>query len=1136
MEQGASLRRRRNRILPAGNGSARKSKQRHHHELPKPTSTRFANSRRILESHSDLELENADETDVSDDAMFTGMQPHSIYATEEEYGRASQKWKPRQEYGVVYQAAEGVPMLRGFFDSNFRDTWDIGMLAIVREWRRMAQDSQRRRNELLSMWMAAFKHRKQVLLSDVVGRWRVATRVVLADPRVQHQRVQRRMAEEHHRRGLLTMALDGMQHASELQRRLSEWTSMHNARTVADCLDAWRRRLAERKSATIRKTSAVVRGARCRRIATNALKQWRSRLAEKQQQQARPQKRRGRALTRDSHMALANRQPSGSYRRVIQGSEEAELDRFMENKASTQRKVLRAWRQFAHQLNELDDKADLFYNESLVFNAFDKCLETSGVVEQQKQWAAQFYQHHTARRALEQMRSVYRARRSNQVQAHALRDWERKHQEKRRRALFLAWHKVVIKDHGASEARADRMLARRNRATVAACLRHWRALCHPSSPARHVAGIAGLERHGAVEYVDAQTMTSMVGPTGLRSEGVQTSDRGDDTADHRTTLMLKQRVIAAEEAADQYRALAEESGEAAMALHARMRELGPNLDQFSNWINRRTMARFFNNARAAVQTPREQNAHPWDREKEAARVTILRQVFVSWKKLSRGFTELGARGDRWQCDRRRLPNAKLCFNVLRTWRRQLKLRTQMYKSAVVHDAYWTRRRALKTMFGLHGRIVEMNVVADKLDYTSTVAQVWLNLLTSMCRHDSATTQLLTDGEEQQQMMDFESDDGLTQDTEPEQFSWEALNHMSSGVQDATEFALTEEQDYDLLMYFIGWHQLVAKMREKQDQIIGWIPPILKDRVDRDGFEWDVVYYRNLLDRCVRILRGRVMVVPNKAKKRKTQHRRITELQVPSVPDQCDPERMADLERREKQFTAAQSERTAKHAIRMLKLESFGNLLEKFQEGQMTNRAVLQLMQHSKRMAKLRELERSFALKKALQRLRQWVFVQRTNSDNAQTIDNASLMHRCFRDWRGLLRRTGKNSKNEERALFMKAIAFRWEKQAQSALTRWMGACKSDVVRVAAAKHCTDASQRESLLAGVAQDMCNRRVTKAALDQLRRVARRRRLHEELRTLFASAWCNANTKRHVIKVWRARISPNSSMFFSVSDLSE
>ncbi|KAJ1667055.1 hypothetical protein IW140_002266 [Coemansia sp. RSA 1813] len=1183
MEQNSQYRRRRNRILPAGNGSVRKPKQnKRHQQLPAPTSTRFANTRRIFESHSDLELEHigtissSDETEIPDDAVFIPSlaQPHSIYATEEEHQLHDHyqphNWEPQERHLVPLGTGR---MMREFFNSNFQETWNIGALTILREWRRMAQELQHRRDELLTMWLQAFNHQRLRLLGRVLGKWKVATRVVLADPQVQYEKTLRKLADGHYRTVLLKNAFGSMLHVSDLNKRLSEWTFMRNARTVVNCLDVWRKLIADRRLAVRKKLTAKAHWACNRRIATSAVSQWRKRLAEKQRQEQKltKHKRRDRALTRDRHTVTKYQPNTNSQRRWNQASEESVLDEFMERNAVTQRNVLKSWRLLTRQLEDFNYRAEAFYKESLVFDTFDTLASAAQSRKDQQGLATRFDRYHTITRALETMRSVHRARRSEQVQAHALRDWTRKNQQRKRRTLLLAWHKVVVKDHGLNESAADRIIAQRNRDAVLACFNSWRALCRQAQPARRSISAAVHtpqaeypdEHHRPVEYVDAQTMTSMVGAdlTGrmraasIRSEGVQTSDRDDDTIS-RTTMLLKQRVRVAEEEADHYKMLAAESDEAAMALHFRMRELGPLLDRWEMRSRHRTMISFLSKARACVQSTLRRRKYAEMQRVDKARAVVLEGLLLGWRKIAHNVAKLETKADEWRCSHRRPHNRNICHAVFTIWRLQLKKRNQLYMSADARNAYRLKRRCMNNLCTLRNKILDMNVDAAVFRSKMMAGQVWLKFIeysfakSTMHRQNSENAQLLTD-RDVLHLVDSEAGDGFTQDTEPEQFSWDALNRtpdVQDGDTGATNFALTDAQEQDLFVFFSQWHELVAEMRGLQEAVTVWLPEMLRGRAaasastDADGFEWELVYYKRLLHSCLQTWRGRT-VVPNKAKKQKTQHPRITEAQEPaamgstSAAGECEPKQLADLQQRELRFGAWQALRTKRRVLNRAVAVFRGNLLEIFLQGQMQNRAVLLFVQQARRIAKLRELERSFVPKMAIKGWRQRMHVQKTNSENASAMANGTLVRSCLLRWRSMLRKSGKNSTtNEERALFMRAIAFRWEKQARMALTRWMHVCKSVSVRVALAQRCTDASRRQGLLMDAAADACDKRIAKSALDRLRRIAWRRQLHKELKLRFASAWCNANTKRHAINVWRARISPSSSMFFSVADLSE
>ncbi|KAJ2468683.1 hypothetical protein EV174_006279 [Coemansia sp. RSA 2320] len=154
-------------------------------------------------------------------------------------------------------------------------------------------------------------------------------------------------------------------------------------------------------------------------------------------------------------------------------------------------------------------------------------------------------------------------------------------------------------------------------------------------------------------------------------------------------------------------------------------------------------------------------------------------------------------------------------------------------------------------------------------------------------------------------------------------------------------------------------------------------------------------------------------------------------------------------------------------------------------------------------------------------------INRCRMDNAHVQANATCVRLCLLHWLSQIR--AHSAHKNGRALYMAAVAFRWERQARRALQQWMHASSNDRIKVKLAQRA--GLQRETQLMRAAAKWSRNRILQTALGRLRASARRHALQHKMGLRLATAWGNANTQRHALATWRQRISPSSSMFFSV-----
>ncbi|KAJ2665294.1 hypothetical protein IWW48_000182 [Coemansia sp. RSA 1200] len=1190
MEHNSQHRRRGHRILGQGNNTpAHRSKatDRQPYYSPAETSTRFATTRgRMFESHSDLESEQIEIVNSGHEGEEYGAdellvdpglsQPRSIYATEEEEEsrrvrrRYSRQPKPRARRQRVHQAQQQqqlVPRLQGFFTSNFQSTWDIGALAILRGWRRMAQESQLRRDNLMAMWAEAFRHRQRTLVTQVLVKWQTVTRKVLSDPQVRYERTLVRLADTHYRKALLRLAVDRLAHQYDLRQRFVAWTIVQNRSTVAASLRAWRGLAAYRKRMAIKTAFALVRGRQQRRYLAGVVHRLRARVAERRYLQE--DGHATRILTRD-RQTVRDRRPDTDYQhqqRMVQSTEEeAALDEFMERRITIQRNVLRGWRHAAREVADSTYMADLFSRES-VFSEIISVLGNAALVRrEQRELADRFHRHNVTLRSLDRLRTAYRLRRDEQIQAHALRDWRRRNEQKRRRALLLAWHTVVVKDHGRNEALADRLVVRRNRHLVRACLRHWYSLYVGHAGTETTTAYREQERRrqlaghlDARRYADAQTMTSTVA-----SAPSVDSDREDDTGNRTTTVQLRQRVRAAQDEADRYKALVAELDEAAIALHARMRELEPALNQWMARARLRAMASFVARARASAQSAlrgrRTVERQLAAETRNAENMAALAQAVHGWRAVVRTAGLLDARADAFISKAAYARSTAVCRASICVWRGRLKRRSQLLLAADTRYAFRLKQRVLEKALCVVDGLRAGTAKARNYAYAMLIVNFWTNLNTCMYHRrnrshsaaDSEAAQLLPDhGAPFPQIAGSDAGSERTVETvELEQFSWNGRNDHHPPAAGAGDYALTDVEENELAHCFLAWHLYAKEIHDVQERVITWLPPMFQRRAAAAGsagdggcFEWELVYSTHLLVSCLQAWRTRASAPSAMAtpKRRRTQEPRQfggVEDNNTALSDEIDPSRDAALRRREALYGAAQALRTKRRVFSRWTAMHIGSLYAKAAEHSMSVSAIAALKQHAARMAGLRELEHRFVCRRALAKWRLQTFLHQQHSENAQVMASGTLARSCLLQWRSTLRQNTADSARlgAQREMFVRGLKFRWRSQARLALVRWMQACSSDAVRVALIRRSPGAeSVRRARLMDVAVGVHGRQLAGAVLHRLRWLALRRRLHTELRMRFAAAWCNANTMRHAVTVWRGRMSPSSSMFFSAPECS-
>ncbi|KAJ2289397.1 hypothetical protein IWW55_006299, partial [Coemansia sp. RSA 2706] len=158
------------------------------------------------------------------------------------------------------------------------------------------------------------------------------------------------------------------------------------------------------------------------------------------------------------------------------------------------------------------------------------------------------------------------------------------------------------------------------------------------------------------------------------------------------------------------------------------------------------------------------------------------------------------------------------------------------------------------------------------------------------------------------------------------------------------------------------------------------------------------------------------------------------------------------------------------------------------------------------------------------------FVNSSRLGNADVQAQGTLLRLCLLHWLAQTRQH--RTHDQGRQLYTAAVAFRWEKQARCVLSRWMQASSNAGIRVRLALRLEEGPDRQAQLLAAADRWAEMQGKRRALRRLARTARIQRMHRDISMRFAAAWGNANIQRQALATWRTRISPSSSMFFSVA----
>ncbi|KAJ2493169.1 hypothetical protein IWW37_000819 [Coemansia sp. RSA 2050] len=1040
---------------------------------------------------------------------------------------------------------EAAPVLHGFFASKSAATQRIVLASVFHSWLHMAQVTRARRDDLLHMWIEAMKFRNRQVLSHSLSIWRKA-----AERRTSgksYEKVQTKLAIMHCRKLYLRRAFSRLMDSWELQQRLHGWEAEAPQRLVVGCWIKWRDHLARKKNDAILQASNLVQQSARANILKRTLRCWRHQAMLVDKEHMFVQWRSERILKESVHvwrlqhveMSYARQQQKASpiknslaRWRDAAGTLRRERDHETRSQLALRQRLL-AWHAMSQQMRDMEVQADTLRRRALLYALFDRLFDGFQARQTANERAMRFHRYQTMARAFEIWRQHCRARRDSQLQSRAIRDLARRRDQKQRRLVLSAWREVAGRVARA-ESYADELVSRRRRAMLVNCFRQWYASCSFDGIGQNTAAITQpvteppslrlqqpmppqLLAPASAPVTDAQTMTSMIEEPPRRERAVIIQTESDDRRE------LMRRLREAEEEANRYKSLYVDPKKIKMDLVAHEERLEELLGHWDRDNRRRRLhsafrqmcARFHNGRRGQEQEERLLAAAT--RKHNDNR---LRLALGQWRGVAQSQKRDVIAADKHYYELSRPANEVICYNALFEWRDQLKAKRQLVMSADKRRQVNVARKFLSTLLTRFAKQREMELEASSMHRKLVLSRMWMqfNRLFAMTKTSRVLTSMhLSDREALLSIANAAP--ANAQDRAPMLSEPDLLDNT----------AMIEAQE--LVEYFGAWRMLVEDVRNAQGAVMERLPPLLQQRAVRsltsaEGFDWGLLHQGHLLTSAIRKWHRLLPAACSSAQAPLLRSGHGFGL-ARRASSEGDGPNAAELQRYEKMVAQGCVFRIKQTAFNRWVIANRGRLLEQRQLSLSMKRLVSAIALRVRQVKVAREKERVFQLRPAVNSWRTRYLINVTRMDNARVQANGSCVRLCLLHWVSQIRAHPDNG----RELYMKAIAFRWEKQTRRALTQWMHASTNDKVRVRLAQHA--GRRRESQLLHVADKWSRSRVLGGALRTLRCVARRRKVQHEMSMRLATAWGNANIQRYALSVWRQRMSPSSSMYFSVAE---
>ncbi|KAJ2156426.1 hypothetical protein GGF46_005188 [Coemansia sp. RSA 552] len=961
-----------------------------------------------------------------------------------------------------------------FVDSPYQGKREIAQLMIVRAWRKMAHDAAQRREELIAMWREAFNFRRRVLMRQAMRKLHRAALARQQEPGRKYERAQIQLADMHHRQMVHQSVISQMSRLDELRKRLEFWRHEHDAKLTVRCWYSLRQLFVDRRVYALDNAAALVRQRSSANTLVRAFGAWRDRAHLAKVERDVQQQQQSRILVNCLRAWHTQAMGMAAYRHQLL----VEPKPVEEQEGENQEYLLAAeammikCRQIASiyrlvdayaSVKERERQAVEYHGQSLRTQALYQLFDASDTHAQQKTHADHFHKYMVLVSALQTWHSQYRQQRDSIMQTRALRVWVRKQDNTRRSAVFRVWHKIAMRACATAQL-PDAAAIQHSRTQQQHSSAH-----HSTSPARQP---PLPEPH--LETHDAQTMTSFLGePTKMceRSISIQTAPYSPGASVER--LELRRRAETAEKEVERYRRILDKSQAPAapsMAGHsARDDRLESLMQQWDRKQRARLLTRIIGHFRARAQ------------------MATLADAFYRFPK--------------------RAANRQRCAGALSRLREELKTRRQLVRAADMrHKAHCARQLFVALCTRSLGKD-EMLARANKFYHETLILSVWDRLM-------AASSFRRTERSQRSLMNDQGALLAVAQDR----------SEFDLGADRVEMDGILEQVNMDeMATYFDAWREVVMGIRDVQDAIIEDLPPRLQRRAIAQPtvvhqFDWGILHDKHLLRNSLRAWRQRLAA-------RRQETARADDVDVNEGGEEW--RRMAVLRKPELQMQARVAENLKRRALHRLYVAMLGNIEEKNHSLKTLSRFAEVLGERARHALQMRQQATSLLLRPKIRHWWSRYYVQQSRIDNADVQANGTLLRICLLHWVAQIRSNRPPSEHHDHGLYMKAMAFRWEKQARMAFTSWMHRSSDPRIRARLAER----AQRRDRLEAVAQEWSDRRIVKNAFQRLRSRAALRKLQHAMSMRLAAAWGDANAQRHALLTWRMRVSPPGSMFFSV-----
>ncbi|KAJ2454192.1 hypothetical protein EV183_001677 [Coemansia sp. RSA 2336] len=912
--------------------------------------------------------------------------------------------------------------LQKFTSSRFSSKQDIALATVLRHWREMAQAAVERREQLIQMWRDAFKFRRSSLVSHSLGLWRSRVHERLTSNENQYEKVQMQLAAMHYRQTVLRRLWDKVVRMRGLAQREMFLKEHYRAQAIKRFVELWKRELVRDRMGRLEQASRVVVGrqqqrllarafgvlreqahySRCeqivqfngiRNLVLHAIRIWQLQLKEKR--------------FAAQHSPYKQEQPSETAH-----GHSAKLQ-----------VVIGKWHNTAQVIREQQLRADAFRAQILFQDALDSLFEAALNYRLQKAQADRFHKFTSLNATFSKWRYLMRVHRDDIQQSRALREWERRRTQQRRRVLLTAWHKMAVS----------------------------RGRINSQRVARWLEG-AETQQEGPL-LADAQTMTSF-----LVDERPPVCDRG-------ISIQSDELAQGTNEAPVQSQAAAEAAGEPANSC--------AELDQLLMLWRRHQRARLMSKVLVQLSLASAQLNSRREQQLQAADTQKLRNVIRGWRQVAKTHEQQATKAVIFHRRRTHTADRELCKSAVQHWRQRLKTVRQLEMAVAKRQWINVAGQLFGKLTALVSRNREMSRQAGSWGREVLLRRVWDNLYMAAAAKVAERSRRST------------ALDMPQQTREP---------MILDDVVDREELQLV----------FNGWRDAVQEMRVLETEALSRLPVSLQPCAysEPNGqFSWDTVY-------LCQLLRGSL-------KKWHVQMRKQKE------GGRADEQRLLEIE------AVVVRKRQVRVLHRWMALVR-GKLLESRQLNRTLVQAVQVVSERARQVRLAQAKADKYLLQPTVQRWWRRYYIHCSRMGNADTQAQGTLLRHCLLNWLGQLHQ--RKAPDADRHLYTKALAFRWEKQARRSLLTWMRASTDERICVRMAQR--GGQEREAGLLRAADLWRRKKLKQKSLKRIARVARLQRVHEEISMRFAIAWANANIQRHALNTWRTRVSPSSSMFFSIA----